>query len=75
LEPEARIAGTPGAALAGDVEARADEGAEVCGYDGTRIWRVSPVVSSSAAMTSRTLEPESAGGTGGCFFGTAGFAG
>jgi hypothetical protein len=70
--------GTPGAALAGDVEARAAEGAEV-GKDGTTIWRVSPVVSlpSSAAMTSRTLEPESAGGTGGFkfFFGTAGFAG
>jgi hypothetical protein len=66
---------TPGAALAGDVEARADEGAEVW-YRGTRIWRVSPAVSSSAAMTSRTLEPESAGGTGGCcFFGTTGFAG
>jgi len=40
-----------------------------------RIWRVSPVLSSSAAITSRTFEPDNAGGTPGFFAGAAGFAG
>jgi hypothetical protein len=42
-----------------------------------RIWRVSPVFSSSEAITSRTFEPDNAGGTPGCgfFVGTAGLAG